>query len=170
MVDMSSFESSTVPDNHKTARRAQLSRHHAAVRAQERRIETSTLYRQDGTLCHDNEKIGEELRRSWLPVFALRRPGPSAMHVFLPLMPPSLGFRPLGHGSAASFATSPDTPATPRRALTVSGTASGLPRQAAPWASSTTPRSDAICWIASLALRLSPVYGLHPEGGAAREP
>lgn len=84
LVEMSALEAGSLPDHHKTARRAQLSRHHAAVRAQQRRVEASALYRQDGAMRHTHADIGDEFRYKWLPIFAARPPDPDAARICLP--------------------------------------------------------------------------------------
>lgn len=84
LLDMAALERSAAPEQHKTPHRTQLTRQHAAVRAQHRRVDATALYRSDGSLCHSADEIGAELNRKWAPVFCARHSDADAMRLFLP--------------------------------------------------------------------------------------
>lgn len=73
LIEMVELERSAAPLQHKKSRRAQLRRHHAAVRAQRRRVEVSTLYRRDGSECLGSSEIRNELESHWGAIFGRRR-------------------------------------------------------------------------------------------------
>lgn len=88
-LDMAALEKSTTPEHHKPPRRAKLTRYHAALRAQQHRIEATTHYRSDGTQCRSHVEIGEEMRRKWAPIFRERHIDPEATHIFWPCVQPA---------------------------------------------------------------------------------
>lgn len=84
LLDMAAFERSTVPTHHKASRRGQLARHHAAVRAQQRRLELTTWYKVDCTMCVSLDEIRLELHAKWAPAFRQHHGDQDAVNIFFP--------------------------------------------------------------------------------------
>lgn len=141
VFEMADLEKSTALDHHEAPRCTQLAHRHAAVRAQQSRIKTTILYQLDGAQCATHDKIGNEMRRKFVPAFRQRQASGDAMAVSLPHVQRS-GLDVAWtwqHGELRSASLFP-TRATSPLALPGSATAFGPPAQLVALMSPTTLR------------------------------